>query len=58
MGTKGSNDLPWDEIGGVLIVMSCLGMIAFGRETATVQSVLLTVIGFMFGKHKRKSRKR
>lgn len=46
-----------DDLGAVVIVLACLGLIALGRETATVTSVLLTVVGFMFGKHTRKARR-
>lgn len=50
-------DMPMDDLGGVIIIMFCLALVAFGKETATIQSVLLTVVGFMFGKHTRKQRK-
>lgn len=46
-----------DDLGAVVIALSCLAIIAFGKETATVTSVLLTVIGFMFGKYTRKARR-
>lgn len=50
-------DFPFDDIGGVLISLSCLALIAIGKESATVNSVLFMAVGFMFGKHTRKTRR-
>lgn len=47
-----------DDLGAVVIALACLAIIAFGKETATITSVLLTVVGFMFGKYTRKASRR
>lgn len=46
-----------DDLGAVIIVLACLGLIALGKETAAFIGIVHTVIGFMFGKHTRKTRK-
>lgn len=48
---------PIDDLGAIAIVMTCLALIGLKRETAAVTSVLLTVVGFMFGKYTRKGRR-
>lgn len=48
---------PIDDVGGFLITLACIALIAFGKENATINAVLFTVIGKMFGKYQRKSRK-
>lgn len=54
--TRGGSDgrIEMDDWGGVVIAVCCLVLIGLGKETATVTSVLLTVVGFVFGKHTRK----
>lgn len=49
--------MPVDDIGGIVVALACLVLIGIGKETATVTSVLLTVVGFMFGKYTRKTRR-
>ena len=58
MGTE-NNDRPFqiDDLGAVIIVLACLGLIAAGKETAAFIGIVHTVIGFMFGKHTRKGKK-
>jgi len=48
---------PIDDLGGVIIVLFCLGLIALGRDNSTVNAVLFTVIGRMFGKYQQKTRR-
>ena len=50
-------NLPIDDLGAVIIAIICLLIIAFGKETSTVSNVLLTVVGFIFGKYTRKSKR-
>lgn len=52
-----ANDMGVDDWGAVAIVLVCLGLTAFGKENATVNAVLFTVIGKMFGKYARKGRR-
>jgi hypothetical protein len=49
---------PIDDLGGVIIVLFCLGLIAMGRDNGTVNAVLFAVIGRMFGKYQRKTGRR
>ena len=58
MGT--GNDEKWfqiDDLGAVIIVLACLGLIALGKETAAFIGIVHTIIGFLFGKHTRKGKK-
>ncbi len=45
---------PIDDLSGFVIVLVCLALIAFGKENATINAVLFTVIGKMFGKYQSK----
>ena len=56
-GELNVRDIPFDDLGGILIAISCLILIGLGKETTTVTSVLLTVVGFIFGKYTRKSKR-
>lgn len=49
-----ARELPIDDWGGVIIVLFCLCLITFGKDNATVNAVLFTVIGKMFGKYQKK----
>lgn len=55
--TTGGNDrvLPFDDLGALAIVLFCLGAIVLGKENATINAVLFTVIGKMYGKYQRKT---
>ena len=46
-----------DDLGAVIIVLACLGLIAAGKETAAFIGIVHTIIGFLFGKHTRKGKK-
>lgn len=54
--TPGSSDrvLPFDDLGALVIVLFCLGAIVLGKENATINAVLFTVIGKMYGKYQKK----
>lgn len=56
-GELNVRDIPFDDLGGVLIAVTCLILIGLGKETTTVTSVLLTVVGFTFGKYTRKTKR-
>jgi hypothetical protein len=49
--------LPIDDIGGYLIILTCLLLMGFGRDSHSVESVLLGATAYMFGKHSRKPRR-
>lgn len=51
------DELAVDTIGGMLIILVCLLLIAFGKESPTINAVMFTVIGKLFGKYQKKSRK-
>jgi len=46
-----------DDLGAVIIVLACLGLIAAGKESAAFIGIVHTIIGFLFGKHTRKGKK-
>ena len=50
-------ELPIDDIGGLIIVLFCLFLISAGKDNATINAVLFTVIGKMFGKYQRKTKR-
>lgn len=54
LAVKSATDFPIDDLGGFLIVIFCLMAIVFGRDSATINAVLFTVIGKMFGKYQKK----
>lgn len=51
------DEMPIDTIGGVLIILVCLVLIAFGKESATINAVMFTIIGKLFGKYQKKIRR-
>jgi MFS-type transporter involved in bile tolerance (Atg22 family) len=58
MGTgKDERRFQIDDLGAVIIVLACLGLIALGKETAAFIGIVHTIIGFLFGKHTRKGKK-
>lgn len=48
--------VPYEDIGAFMLAFTCLVLIGFKRDTATVTSVLTTIIGFMFGKYRTKKK--
>lgn len=49
-----NRDISIDDWSGIIIVMFCLCLVSFGKDNATVNAVLFTVIGKMFGKYQKK----
>lgn len=55
MATRGNRaELPIDNIGGIVIILFCLGIVIAGKDNATTNAVMFAMIGKMFGKYERK----